>query len=145
MAATVAVVAAKADTCHVARPGAGSTRRWLGREQHREQAEFSFCLNLFNGMTRSRRHHHHQLHQLQQPDELDERPVRSRGPLAWLPARLCRLPTADRGAHKLGPGHKSQSNYSELLSTGQRRQLTYIHTHTGSAPPVQPGGRQAGG
>lgn len=40
--------------------------------------------------------------------------------------------TADRGAHKLGPGHKSQSNYSELLSTGQRRHWahTQIHRHS---------------
>lgn len=103
----------------------------------REQAEFSFCLNLFNGMTRSRRHYH-QLHQLHEQSSA-----------TWsIGLATCRLPTADRGAHKLGPGHKSQSNYSELLSTGQRRHWahTQIHrytdreTHTGSAPGQAGGG-----
>lgn len=118
--ATVAAVAVEADTCHVARPGAGSAR---GEEEGylREQAEFSFCLNLFNGMTRSRRHYH-QLHQLHEQSST-----------TWsIGLATCRLLTADRGAHKLGPGHKSQSNYSELLSTGQRRHWahTQIHRHS---------------
>lgn len=130
--ATVAAVAVEADTCHVARPGAGSTRGEGGRKagELREQAEFSFCLNLFNGMTRSRRHYH-QLHQLHEQSSA-----------TWsIGLATCRLPIGERTSWGRAISHKAITVNCFLQARGGTGH-TQIHRHSDRDTQDQLRGRQ---
>lgn len=138
--------------CRQHKGGGGKGGRKAG--ELREQAEFSFCLNLFNGMTRSRRHYH-QLHQLHEQSSA-----------TWsIGLATCRLPIGERTSwgraisHKAitvncflqargGTGHTQIHRHSDRdthrisSGAGRRRQSTINGGAGASAAAAAPGGMQ---